>query len=77
MYATRLSPTFNAQTVATLRSATSLPRRLWGVGSADIAAGSRADLITLAGSPYDDPENLRRVKTICRAGRHEEAPTRN
>lgn len=61
----------------TLRSATSLPRRLWGVGSADIAAGSRADLITLAGSPYDDPENLRRVKTICRAGRHEEAPTLN
>jgi imidazolonepropionase-like amidohydrolase len=61
----------------TLRSATSLPRRLWGVGSADIAAGSRADLITLAGSPYDDAENLRRVRTICRAGRHEEAPKLN
>jgi len=58
----------------TLRSATSLPRRLWGVGSADIAPGSRTDLITLAGSPYDDPENLRRLKTICRAGRHAEAP---
>ncbi|MCB1436210.1 MAG: amidohydrolase family protein [Rhodobiaceae bacterium] len=61
----------------TLRSATSLPRRLWGVGSADIVAGGRADFITLAGSPYDDPQALRQVKSICRRGRHDDAPKLN
>lgn len=37
-----------------LAAATSLPRRLWGCPSADIAVGNRADLILLERSPFED-----------------------
>lgn len=48
-----------------LASGTSTPRRLWNCPSADIAAGNRADLIALAGSPFDRIEHLRSVTAVC------------
>jgi imidazolonepropionase-like amidohydrolase len=49
-----------------LRSATSLPRELWGAPSADIRKGGRSDMIVLAGDPFIDSEHLRHVQTIVR-----------
>jgi len=51
-----------------LRSATSLPRKLWGALSADIRKGGRADLIVLAGDPFVDSSYLRHVRAIVREG---------
>jgi len=49
-----------------LASATSVPRRLWRCESADIVSGNRANLIVLEGSPFQDIENLRRVRLVVR-----------
>lgn len=51
-----------------LRSATSLPRRLWGCEAADVSRGARADLTMLEGDPFVDPAALRRVRGIVRGG---------
>jgi imidazolonepropionase-like amidohydrolase len=51
-----------------LRSATSLPRRLWGCEAADVRRGARADLTMLDGDPFVDPAALRRVQGIFRGG---------
>lgn len=50
-----------------LASGTSVPRRLWGCESADIAVGSDANLIALAGSPFAALEHLRHVQFIVRS----------
>jgi imidazolonepropionase-like amidohydrolase len=50
-----------------LRSATSLPRRRWGVAPARLAAGERAEFISLPGSPFADPVHLRQVMEVCKA----------
>ena len=47
-----------------LASATSVPRRLWGCESADIAPGRRANLIVLESSPFRELAALRRVRQI-------------
>lgn len=52
---------------AVLAAATSVPRQLWGCAPADLHPGCRADLIALAGSPFEDIENLRGVRTVARA----------
>ncbi len=49
---------------AALNAATSLPRRLWNFDSIDIAPKNRAEFITLAASPFENPENLRHVSAI-------------
>jgi len=51
---------------AVLRSATSLPRRRWGVDAAMLAVGQGADFIALAGSPFDDPAHLHNVAAVFR-----------
>lgn len=51
-----------------LASATSVPRRLWGCEPADIAAGRRANLIALDGSPFDSLDHLRHVRFLVRNG---------
>ena len=53
-----------------LASATSVPRHLWGCQSADIVSGTRANLIVLEGSPFQDIENLRRIRVIARGADH-------
>ena len=53
---------------AVLRAATSLPRALWNMPSARIAPGSRADMILLDRSPFDDPSALRNVRLVVRGG---------
>lgn len=53
---------------ATLRSATSVPRRLWGAEPNDLIPGAPAEFVTLAGSPLEDAENLRRVRSVFRDG---------
>lgn len=47
-----------------LTSATSTPRKHWGLPSADIAPGNRASLIVLDGSPIQQIENLRPPRMI-------------
>jgi len=47
-----------------LNAATTLPRRLWSYNSADIAPNNKAEFIALTGSPFDDPEYLRKVAAI-------------
>ncbi len=49
-----------------LASATSLPRRVWGCAAADVLPGNQANLLVLDGSPFQDMENLRRVRLIVR-----------
>ena len=51
---------------AVLRSATSRPRALWDLPSANIAPGNRADIVLLEGSPFDAPPALRRAKAVVR-----------
>jgi imidazolonepropionase-like amidohydrolase len=46
---------------AVLRSATSQPRKRWGVADAMLAVGLRADFIALAGNPFLDARNLHYV----------------
>jgi imidazolonepropionase-like amidohydrolase len=53
---------------AVLRAATSLPRALWNMPSARIAPGSRADMIMLDSSPFDDPSALRNVRLVVKGG---------
>ncbi|MCX6876752.1 MAG: amidohydrolase family protein [Verrucomicrobia bacterium] len=55
---------------AVLESATSLPRRVWNCTPAAVQAGHRANLIALAGSPFVEMENLRRVQWVMCAGSH-------
>jgi imidazolonepropionase-like amidohydrolase len=51
---------------AVLAAATSVPRQRWGCECVDIHPGRRADLIVLTGSPFEDMENLRHVRTVLR-----------
>mgnify|MGYP001765235285 CR=1 FL=1 len=44
---------------AALHAATARPRRLWGCAAATITAGSAAELVAFAASPFDDPAALR------------------
>jgi imidazolonepropionase-like amidohydrolase len=53
---------------AVLRAATSLPRDLWNMPPARIAPGSRADMILLEHSPFDDPSALRNVRLVVKGG---------
>ena len=45
-----------------LTSATSRPRRLWGLPSTDIAPGAEAQIVALEASPFLDPRTLRGAK---------------
>ena len=47
-----------------LTSATSRPRKLWGLPSANIAVGQPAEIIALAHSPFETPDALRKVQHI-------------
>lgn len=49
---------------AVLRSATSQPRKRWGVAAAMLAVGQQADFIALQGSPFEDARYLHKVKTV-------------
>lgn len=49
---------------AVLRSATSLPRKRWGVEAAMLAVGQRVDFIALAGSPFDNQRYLHNVEAV-------------
>lgn len=49
-----------------LQAATSRPRRIWGCASTDLAVGNIVDYIELSGSPFKDPQNLRKVKDCVR-----------
>lgn len=49
-----------------LHASTAAPRRAWGETDADLAAGHRVELVALAGSPFADPANLRRVEAVYR-----------
>jgi imidazolonepropionase-like amidohydrolase len=51
-----------------LQSATSRPRKCWGVTSADIQKGTSADLILLEESPFTSVQNLKKVQTILKDG---------
>ncbi len=51
---------------AVLQAATSRPRALWGMASAGIARGERADLILLDRSPFADPGALREVRLVVK-----------
>jgi imidazolonepropionase-like amidohydrolase len=42
-----------------LRSATSRPRRLWGLPAVDIRPGNAAEIVMFEQSPFDDPAALR------------------
>lgn len=53
---------------AILTSATSLPRRLWGLRCADLAFGCEANVLCLAGSPFDDVTYLRRPQAVYHGG---------
>jgi imidazolonepropionase-like amidohydrolase len=47
-----------------LRSATSLPRKRWGVAAAMLTVGQQADFIALEGSPFEDARYLHEVETV-------------
>jgi imidazolonepropionase-like amidohydrolase len=49
---------------AVLRSATSLPRKRWGVEPVKLAAGQGPEFIALAGSPFTDPRHLHNVEGV-------------
>ena len=51
---------------AVLKSATSRPRRLWGMPAATIARGQRADMILLDRSPFTTAEALRTVRDVIK-----------
>jgi imidazolonepropionase-like amidohydrolase len=53
---------------AVLEAATSRPRRLWGTADGWIRAGAAADLVLLAGDPFDDPLQLRNVMAVLKEG---------
>jgi len=52
-----------------LHSATALPRSLWRRATADIAVGSRADLVLYDKSPFDALSALRDVAAVYTGGR--------
>lgn len=54
---------------AVLESATSRPRRLWGVDEGLLRPGAPADLVLLAADPFQDDRHLREVAAVFRAGR--------
>lgn len=47
-----------------LHAATSRPRKLWDLPSADIVVGATADLIALEASPFETPAALRGAKRL-------------
>jgi imidazolonepropionase-like amidohydrolase len=51
---------------AVLRSATSRPRALWGMPSANIQPGNGANLVAYASSPQGNPEALRQPLAVVR-----------
>ena len=51
-----------------LASATSVPRRRWGLDAAEIKAGAEADLLGLAASPFDDFEAVRQPVALYHRG---------
>ncbi|PCI54259.1 MAG: hypothetical protein COB36_10415 [Alphaproteobacteria bacterium] len=51
-----------------LRSATSRPRHMWGMKSADIKVGVCADFVAFGGSPFDDMASLRKAVASYRNG---------
>lgn len=55
-------------TAQILASATSVPRRLWGCASANIAVGNSADMALLSISPFDDFNGLRQVQGVVLNG---------
>ncbi len=52
-----------------LAATTSVPRRLWGCESANIAPGNAVNLIALSGSPAEDTSHLRNVQLVMRGER--------
>lgn len=50
----------------TLRSASSVPRRLWRAEPADIRRGARANLALFDADPFRDPANLLRASEVVR-----------
>jgi hypothetical protein len=58
-----------------LNAATAAPREAWGEPNASLARGRPVEFAALAGSPFDEPNNLRRVMAVYRAAsRCEVAP---
>lgn len=53
---------------AVLESATSRPRRLWNTGEARVRPGAPADLVLLAGDPFEDRRHLLAVTSVLRNG---------
>ncbi|MBI2301516.1 MAG: amidohydrolase family protein [Armatimonadetes bacterium] len=53
---------------AILRSATSLPRATWGLPRADLAVGCEANVLCLAGSPFDAVEHVRSPQAVYHHG---------
>lgn len=53
---------------AVLESATSRPRRLWGVDEGVLRAGAPADLVLLSGDPFQDRRRLLEVAGVLRSG---------
>ena len=51
-----------------LRSATSRPRALWGMDTANVTAGARADFAAFNGSPFEDMTVLRQAVCSYRNG---------
>lgn len=51
---------------AALESATSRPRRLWDAESADLKPGSKADMLLLSASPFEDRNALRAPGSLLR-----------
>lgn len=54
---------------AVLESATSRPRRLWNAGEHLLCAGAPADLVLLAGDPFEDHRHLLALSAVFRKGR--------
>lgn len=54
---------------AVLESATSRPRRLWGMGDGLLRPGSPADLVLLGGDPFEEHRQLLQVAAVFRSGR--------
>ena len=49
---------------AALHAATSRPRRLWGLDTADIKVGNCSEIIALDASPFETPRALRTAKRL-------------
>ncbi len=55
---------------AVLRSAISVPRRLWDLEGGALTTGSPAEFISLAGSPFAEADNLRRVTAVFKKNQY-------